>query len=142
MKTFVNWVSVAYCFTAIVLSAALFTACEKDEKEPEGQKNTQVTVDNAIGTWMCVSSIDSYGGERYSGLLVGVQITINADGTYTSTSSNFGRSGTYVMNASTFTAKNNAGDTFVLTADVTNDRMTWQGTSSTGVTFSYVFIRE
>ena len=73
---------------------------------------------------MCVESQDTSNGQTYEGLLVGAQITIRNNGTYTSTSTSFGSSGTYVLNENTITAKNNT-KTFTLN----------EGTSAT-ITFS------
>lgn len=125
---------------AIMLVSVLglvVSSCKGDDDQDE-----IINVKDAVGTWMCVESQDTSNGQTYKGLLVGAQITINSNGTYTSTSSNFGSSGTYVINKNTITAKNNYGDTFVVTVVIKDDRMTWDGTSSTGVKFRYVFIKE
>ncbi|MBQ5872455.1 MAG: lipocalin family protein, partial [Bacteroidaceae bacterium] len=88
-----------------------------------------------------VKSTDTYQGMSQDGLLVGAQIKINENGTFTSTSYNFGRSGTYTYKGNQITAKSSAG-TFVVTVTIDGDKMTWRGTSSTGVSFQYVFQRE
>ena len=91
---------------------------------------------------MCVESYDTSYGETYSGLLVGAQITIKSDGTYTSTASSFGASGTYVINQNTITARNNRNETFVVSVTIKGNSMKWEGTSSTGVKFKYTFKKE
>lgn len=102
----------------------------------------QENVEQSIGTWLCTSSSDTSVGKTFEGLLVGAQIEIKSDGTYTSTAYSFGYSGTYVIKENTITAKNNRGETFVVTVSVNGDTMKWKGTSSTGVSFYYVFSRE
>lgn len=122
---------------AIMLVSTLslvFSSCSKDD---ENEKPLNVA--DAIGTWMCVESTDTSYGQAHSGLLVGAQITIKSDGTYTSTASSFGATGTYVVNENTITARNNSGDTFVVKVTIKDNRMVWEGTASTGVKFKYVF---
>ena len=124
----------------IMMVAALcvgFVSCksESETKEP-------INIADAIGTWMCVESYDTTLGQTYNGLLVGAQITIKNDGTYTSTASSFGTSGTYVVNENTITARNNRNETFVVSVTIKGSRMTWEGTSSTGVKFKYTFSKE
>ena len=124
--------------TAIMLASALtlsFSSCSKDDVvEP-------LNVQDAVGTWICTESHDTSYGQTYDGLLVGALITIMDNGTYTSTASTFGKTGTYVIKENTITAKNESDDTFVVTVCIKNNRMTWDGTSSTGVNFQYVFKR-
>ena len=99
-------------------------------------------VKKAVGVWMCTQSTDKTAKGSYDGLMVGKEVRINANGTYSSTSSSFGHTGTYTIKGNQITAKNSTGDTFVVTVSISGDRMTWNGTSSTGVTFRYVFTRE
>lgn len=123
----------------MLVSAFAVTACGNDDGDEVVTPNN---AQQAIGTWMCTSSKDTYQGYTSTGLLVGAQITIKSDGTYTSTASSFGTSGTYKFNGNTITAKNNQGDTFVVTVTISGNTMTWNGTSSTGISFTYVFARE
>ena len=125
---------------AVVFTFFTLSSCGSDEEKTE--TSTQINVNQAVGTWMCTSSTDTYEGKTYTGLLVGAQVTIKNDGTYTSTSSSIGKQGSYVMNGNTFTAKNSSGDTFVVKVSINGNTMTWQGTSSTGVSFHYVFAKE
>ena len=102
-------------------------------------------MNQAVGTWMCIESKDTYRGQSANGLLVGTEITIKADGTYTSTASSgtsvMGESGTYTINGNNITART-TGYTFVMTASFNGNRMTWNGTASNGVNFHYVFQKE
>lgn len=112
------------------------SSCSKDDENVE-----PLNIADAVGTWMCVESSDTSYGETYDGLLVGAQITINSNGTYTSTASSFGTTGSYVVNENTITARNKRGDTFVVKVTIKDNRMTWEGTASTGVKFRYLFNR-
>ena len=121
-------------FLLFALVLPMIVACSNDESEP-------FDIKKAVGTWMCIKSTDTYQGTSYDGLLVGTQINIKENGTFTSTSYNFGKSGTYTHRENQITAKSSAG-TFVVTVTIDGDKMTWKGTSSTGVNFHYVFQRE
>lgn len=113
---------------------SVLSACSSDDDDT-------IDINEAAGLWMCTQSKDTYQGKTYDGLLVGAEIYIMNNGTYTSTASTFGNKGTYVLSGNQITAKSSAG-TFVVTAKVKGDKMTWDGTSSTGVSFEYVFQRE
>ena len=124
---------------AVMLVSTLslgFSSCSKDDENEQ-----PFNVADAVGTWMCVESSDTSYGQTYDGLLVGAQITINSNGTYTSTASSFGAVGSYVVNENTITARNKSGDTFVVKVTIKDNRMTWEGTASTGVKFKYLFNR-
>ncbi|MCH5307433.1 MAG: lipocalin family protein [Prevotella sp.] len=116
-------------------------ACSKDSED-----NSTVNVSEAVGTWMCVESTDTYRGVSYTGLMVGTEVIIRSDGTFSSTASSstsvMGQSGTYAINGNTITAKNANGFTFVVTATIGANKMTWKGTASNGVSFYYIFQRE
>ena len=124
-------------FILLALSAITFvvTSCSDDD-------DNDLNLDKIVGKWMCVKSTDTYQGTTVEGLLVGAQVVINANGTYSSTAESFGKTGTYVYNGETFTAKNTNGETFIIKAMVHNNDMNWEGTSSTGVSFNYSFKRE
>ena len=124
-----------------VIMMSMMTACGSDGDDNGGS----IDVNQAVGTWMCIQSTDTYRGQSVTGLLIGTEITIKADGTYTSTASSgtsvMGNSGTYTINGNTITAKT-TGYTFVMQASFSGNRMTWNGTASNGVTFHYVFQKE
>lgn len=124
----------------MLMMAPLMVACGGDDSDDGSRGNELVT--KAIGTWMCTSSTDSARGMSYDGLMVGKQVTIKNNGTYTSTASTFGYSGTYTISGNSITAKSDSGDTFVVTVTISGDKMTWNGTASNGTTFRYVFTRE
>ncbi len=123
-------------FLALMLLPMVFS-CGSDEESASGSELLQ----KAIGSWMCTQSTDIAQGQKYEGLLVGAMVYIQKNGTYTSTSKTFGTSGTYTISGNTITAKSKSGDTFLVTVTINGDNMTWNGTSSTGVTFTYLFKR-
>ena len=122
-----------------MMIVVVMTACGGDDNDGN------IDVNQAVGTWMCIQSTDTYRGQSVTGLLVGTEITIKADGTYASTASSstsvMGKSGTYTINGNTITART-SGYTFVMTASFNGNRMTWDGTATNGVNFHYVFQKE
>lgn len=120
----------------------LVVACGGDDETSGGGERDGDLISKAIGTWMCTQSTDVGQGQTYQGMMVGKEVTINANGTYTSTAQSIGYTGTYVVNGNKITARSNNGSTFVITVSIIGDRMTWDGTASNGVTFKYIFVRE
>ena len=119
-----------------LVALPMAVACSSDDDDEP------FDINKAVGTWMCIQSTDSYQGSSQDGLLVGAEITINNNGTYTSTSSNFGYSGTFTTDNNQITAKSSNGGSFVVTVSIKGDKMTWKGTANNGVTFKYVFQKE
>lgn len=117
-----------------------FASCSSDNTDDGLSGNELVT--EVIGTWMCTDSEDSFMGYLVKGEMVGKEVTINRNGTYTSTAPSFGYSGTYTVKGNSVTAKSSDGNTFMITVSVHGDRMTWNGTASVGTTFKYTFVRE
>ena len=91
-----------------------------------------------VGTWKCISSYDVVEGKTFTDYMKGHYLTVNADGTYTSTSEEMGN-GIYTFQENQFTAKNNKGATFKATVSVDGNQMSMQGSSSYGAEFSYTF---
>ena len=117
----------------------LVTSCSKDSEESASGADL---VSQAVGTWMCTASRDTQtNGLSYDGLMLGKQITIKSDGTFTSTAPTFGYTGTYTVSGNKITARSSSG-TFVVTVSIKGDTMTWNGTASNGVRFNYTFVRE
>ena len=122
----------------VMMALAVFASCSKDDdNSPQGSE----LVSKAIGTWMCTYSLDSGNGNSYEGLMVGKEVSIKSDGTYTSTAPTFGYTGTYTISGNTITAKSSSG-TFLVTVSISGNQMTWSGTASNGTTFRYVFKKE
>lgn len=126
----------------IAMALPMMVACGGDDSSDGGGNEDSQLISKAIGTWMCTQSTDSGQGQTYQGLMVGKEVTIYANGTYSSTASSFGYTGTYTVNGNKITARSNNGNTFVITVSISGDRMTWDGTASNGVTFRYIFVRE
>ena len=118
------------------------TSCGDDDENDNDNVTDSELINKAIGTWMCTQSKDEQQGQSYDGLMVGKEITINNNGTYTSTAQSFGYTGTYSVSGNIITARSNNGSTFVISTSIKGDKMTWDGTASNGVTFKYVFQRE
>ena len=122
----------------VVMALPLMMACSSDDDNgPSGD----ALKSQAIGLWMCTESTDEYGGKAYNGLMVGKEVHIMSNNTYTSTSSTFGYTGTYTLSGNTITAKSSAG-TFVVNVRIVGERMYWDGTASNGTKFNYTFQRE
>ena len=132
-----------FCLMGVVMVSMLcvcFASCSSDNADDGLSGNELVT--EVIGTWMCTDSEDSFMGYLVKGEMVGKEVTINRNGTYTSTAPSFGYSGTYTVKGNSVTAKSSDGNTFMITVSVHGDRMTWNGTASVGTTFNYTFVRE
>ena len=130
-----------YTFGMFAMIISILLSCSNDDGDDGNLKDSDL-VNKAIGTWMCTQSIDTGWGTTYQNLMVGKEVTIYKNGTYTSTAQSFGYTGTYSVNGNQITAKSNNGGTFVITVNFSDDTMTWNGTASNGVTFRYVFLRE
>ena len=76
-----------------------------------------------------------------TGYMVGESITISEDGKFSSTASSIGN-GTWELNGNKMSAKNTHGDTFSATLTVKGNTMTWNGTSSQGVSLNYTWQQE
>ncbi len=127
----------------LVFTTTLFVSCGDDDSD----ESSSIVTDNelinkAVGVWMCTQSTDTQQGNSYQGLMVGKEITILANGTYTSTAPSFGYSGTYSVSGNKITAHSDAGGTFVITVTFKGSQMEWQGTANNGVSFVYIFERE
>ncbi len=69
------------------------------------------TLNDYVGVWEIISSTDKVGSKTYTGLMVGETMTINANGTYSSSSSDIGKTGTYTLNGNNIKAKSSSGQT-------------------------------
>ena len=125
----------------VVMAMPLFVSCGSDDDKDDGARGSQLIAE-ASGTWMCIESVDiQQNNYQIENLMIGKEVTIKKDGTFTSTSPSFGKSGTFTVNGNSITAKSEVG-TFVVTVTVSGEKMTWDGTASNGVRFHYVFKRE
>ena len=124
-----------------ILMVPMMVSCGGDDEKDDKPSGDDLII-KASGTWMCTQSVDAMNGQSFQGLMVGKEITINPNGTYTSTAPTFGYSGTYTVSGNKITAHSDAGGTFIINVSISGDRMTWEGTASNGVSFRYIFERE
>lgn len=124
-----------------ILMIPMMASCGGDDEKDDNPSGDDLII-KASGTWMCTQSVDAMNGQSLQGLMVGKEITINPNGTYTSTAPTFGYSGTYTVSGNKITAHSDAGGTFLINVSISGDRMTWDGTASNGVSFRYIFERE
>ena len=128
----------SFSFLSVLILVFVFISCNKDGSD---DYDKPFDINKAIGTWRCFQSTDTYQGQTYQDLIYGKTITIKSDGTYTSTASSLDNTGTYSVNGNIITLKSNGGDRLKIYASINNDKMMWEGTSSTGATFKYNFER-
>ena len=124
-------------FLLLLMTMPLVMSCGDDD-EGSGNEADSNLINKAIGTWMCTQSTDKGQGQTYDGLMVGKEVTINADGTYTSTAQSFGYTGNYTVSGNKITARSNNGSTFVITVSIKGDQMTWDGTASNEIGRAHV----
>ena len=124
-----------------ILMVPMMVSCGGDDEKDDKPSGDDLII-KASGTWMCTQSVDAMNGQSLQGLMVGKEITINPNGTYTSTAPTFGYSGTYTVSGNKITAYSDAGGTFIINVSISGDRMTWDGTANNGVSFRYIFERE
>ena len=119
----------------VSVTAMSFMACGSDDDE-DGDK--EINVQEVFGTWTCTASTDNVDGQSITGLIVGKSITIDEDGTFSSTASSIGN-GTWVLDGNKISARNTSGDTFDITLVVNGNTMKWNGSSSQGISFNYTW---
>lgn len=124
-----------------VLVCAGFAACGGDDNNDQS-----VDLSKMVGTWVCTASQDWWttdkGSGDVSGAMVGVELTINSDGTYKSSSSRFGLSGQWSASGSSFSAKSSSGRTMSGSVAVGSNSMRLTGSTTDGYTFDYSFERK
>ena len=87
MKKFDFYSTLLLMFTLFLL----VSACGGDDAGGNnGGSNGSNLINQAVGIWMCVESTDAQSGTTMSNLMVGKEVEIKNDGTYTSTASSFG----------------------------------------------------
>ncbi len=126
----------------VCFSSLLFSCGGDDSNDSSTVVEGAELINKAVGVWMCTQSTDTQQGNTYQNLMVGKEITVYANGTYTSTAPSFGYTGTYSVSGNKITAHSDAGGTFVITVTFNGTDMVWQGTASNGVSFKYIFVRE
>lgn len=118
------------------------TACSSDD-------DNDVQVDDLskmVGTWVCTSSYDSWVTDNGSGnatdVMKGVTLTVNADGTYSSSSSSFGLKGQWNVQGGTFSAKSSSGRVMSGQVTMNGNTIRLKGSTTDGYSFDYRFARQ
>jgi len=122
----------------MAMALPMVVACSSDSGDGD---DSSVDVAKAVGSWFCIKSSDKVDGYTMDDLFVGQSVTINANGSYTSSSSSFGTSGSYQVSGNKIIVVTNSGRRFVISVSFSGNKMTWKG-SGEGVTFTYVFEKE
>lgn len=133
------FLSALISMAAIVFVTTFNTSCSSNSDDIE----TPTDVSVYIGSWICTSSTDvnEKTGDPLSDKLKGETITIKSDGTYTSSSSNFGKTGKYVLNGNILTVTKNDGQTLMISISYHSGSMIWEG-SANGYRFHYEFSKQ
>ncbi len=134
MKRIISYFGFSLTLLACVFS---FCACSSDDDE-----STSADITLAYGTWVCTSSTDSNGSDYLKDLFVGETLTINSDKTYTSSSSSFGKKGTWSINGNTFIAMATTGKSVSATFSVNSTTLKLSGEASNGYSFNYTFAKK
>ncbi len=124
---------------ACMLSIGL-AGCSSDDGGITPTPPSPVDIVDIVGTWQCTSSVDNIGGQSEIGLMVGKRITLNENGTFTSSHPGLGSSGTFTLTGSTLAGQSSLG-TFTASVSLTDNIMHWGGTACDGSTFQYGFTR-
>lgn len=121
--------------TAILMVALIslcLTSCGSDDDDDVPETSS------LIGTWKCVNSYDEWDGGHIDDYMVGEFLVVNADNTFTSTSSSIG-SGTYTISGNKMTAKVGTSKTFTATISLKGNTLVLNGNTNDGIKFKYTF---
>ncbi len=124
---------------ACVLAVGL-SSCSSDDSGDKPTPPQPIVITDIIGTWQCTFSVDNFEGISEQGLMVGKQVTLKEDGTYTTTSPTLGLQGTYTLSGNTITAQSTTG-TCTIMVTLIDETMHWSGSTPDGFTFEYKFAR-
>lgn len=122
-------------FSVAILMAFVsvcFLACSKSSDDP-------VDVASVVGSWVCIASTDSWDGGSTTGYMVDEVLTVKSDGTYQSTSSSMGLSGTWTLTGNSFSAKSSSGRIFNASVSVSSTTLQMNGSTNDGYKFNYTF---
>lgn len=139
MKKLNFWSTMLLALVALPMAVA---CSSDDDDEP-------INIDDAVGTWICIQSKDTYQGKTYENQIVGAEVTVSKNGTYVMSYGELTETGTFVVDGNVITARGKMAfdgttysETAVITITIKGNKMTWSGTSTNGVTFKYVFQKE
>ena len=114
--------------------ALVFGVCSCGSDDDDDVPETS----SLIGTWKCVNSYDEWDGGHIDDYMVGEFLVVNADKTFTSTSSSIG-SGTYTISGNKMTAKVGTSKTFTATISLKGNTLVLNGNTNDGIKFKYTF---
>lgn len=123
-------------FAMMAVFGLTFVSCGDDDENKSGE------ITEMYGLWVCITSEDSWEGYIAKDQFVGEELTINSDGTYTSTAESFGYVGKWSVSGNSFVAKTSYGKTIKATFSVSGSYMTLSGKTNEGVSFNYHFKRK
>ena len=123
-----------------VIAVCSFTIVSCGDDDDDKNKAGEIT--EMYGLWVCITSEDSWQGYIAKDQFVGEELTINSDGTYTSTAESFGYTGKWSVSGNSFVAKTSYGKSITATFSVSGNYMTLSGKTNEGVTFNYHFKRK
>ena len=106
------------------------------------KKNSNNDSVSLIGTWKCTSSTTTFHGGTYTDVLKGETMTINYDGTFTSTTSYIGKSGTWSKNGNTLYVKSTDGGNITLDFTLSLTTLVVKGSNDAGETFDCTFTKQ
>lgn len=95
-----------------------------------------------VGVWKCTSSISTYKGGTYTDVLKGESLTINSDGTFKSTTSYIGKSGTWSQKDNTLYVSSADGGNITLDFTLSATTLTVKGSNDSGESFDCTFVKE
>lgn len=128
---------------ALALLTMPFVACGGDDDD---DVTVVENLSQVVGTWVCTASKDVWNTERGSGnadgVMVGETLTIKQDGTYESSSYDFGRSGKWTVQGGTFSAQSSAGRVMSGSISVSGNTLHIKGSTTDGYQFDYSFARQ
>ena len=124
-----------YCASVVIIFACVLSICSCSNDDDNGPSG----ISRVYGAWICISSTDYNGSENYKNLFVGQILIINADNTYSSTSSDFGKTGTWSVSGNTFVARTSTGKSINATFTVNSSTLKLSGRASNGFNFNYTF---
>lgn len=95
-----------------------------------------------VGVWKCTSSTSTYKGGTYTDVLKGETLTINSDGTFKSTTSYIGKSGTWLQKDNTLFVSSTDGGNIFLDFTLSATTLIVKGSNDTGESFDCTFVKE
>ena len=106
------------------------------------RKSVNDSVTTLVGIWKCTSSITTFKGGTYTDVLKGETLTINSDGTFKSTTSHIGKSGTWLQKDNTLYVSSTDGGKITLEFLLSATTLEVKGSNDAGESFNCTFVKE